>query len=279
MKGIIVIVLSLLFTVPMQAGGWLQGKGNGYFKLGQSIIKGDKFYNGNGEIIDIITVGVYQTSLYGELGLSNKIDGIVYLPFASRLTLNDALFSDGRFQKGDELTSIGDAQIGFKYGIQQNKRLVLSASFLLGLPLGNSEGGESGVLQTGDGEFNQLLMLEAGYSFNVPVYANLGIGINNRTKGFSEEFRATAEIGYEHNKKLIVAAKFATVQSFMNGEPDGSAGNGIFSNNLEYVSFGPEISYRLSEKFGATFSYQTAAAGQFILAAPSYGFGIFLELK
>ncbi len=279
MKAIIVIILSSIFVLPLQAGGWLQGKGKGYFKLGQSIIKGDQFYNGDGEITDIITVGVYQSSLYGELGLSKKLDGILYLPFVSRLTLNDALFSDGRFQKGDDFTSIGDAQIGLKYGIRQDKRLVISASLILGLPLGSTDGGESGILQTGDGEFNQMVMLEAGYSFNAPLYANVGIGINNRTKGFSEEFRATAEIGYEYEKKLIIAAKFATVQSWMNGEPDGSAGSGIFSNNLEYVSFGPEISYRITEKIGCTFSYQGASAGRHILAAPSYGFGLFLEVK
>jgi len=275
-----IFFFSLIFIVhTIHAGGWLQGEDKGFFKVNQSIIKGNQFYDGNGDIIDIVTIGVYQTSFYGEYGFSKKIDGIAYLPFLSRVTLNDALFSDGRFQRGDELTSIGDAQIGIKYGIRQDKPLVISASFLLGIPLGNDAGGETGVLQTGDGELNQLLMLDFGYGFSIgksSAYANLGVGINNRSKGFSEEFRTTAELGIvSPNEKWIIAAKLSSVQSFMNGEPEGSAGQGVFSNNLEYISFGPEISYLFSKNFGITTSIQGAFQGQFILAEPSYNFGIF----
>lgn len=269
-----IAILLLIISTGVHAGGWLQGKDKGFFKLNQSVIRGGHFYDGDGEIIDIVTIGVYQTSFYGEYGFSKNIDGIAYLPFFSRVTLNDAQFSDGRFQRGDALNSIGDAQLGLKYGIRQNKPLVISATFLLGLPLGNDAGGETGVLQTGDGELNQLFMLDFGYGFGKSGYCNVGIGFNNRTKGFSEEYRATAEIGsaMEH---WVLAMKFSMVQSFMNGEPDGSAGQGVFSNNLEFISFGPEVSYLISKKFGFTASIQGAAQGRFILAEPSYNFGIF----
>jgi len=275
--GFLVILVST--SLQLTAGGWLQKKDEGFFKLNQSIIHGNQFFNGAGEQTDIITTGVYQTSLYAEYGISNKFNLIGYLPFISRLTLNDVAFASGRFQEGDEFTSVGDVQLGIKYGIRQHKSLVISASLLLGLPIGNPEGGESGLLQTGDGEFNQLLMVDFGYGFKKPFYTNLGVGFNNRTNGFSEEWVVTFELGYEWKKKLIVAGKFATVQSLFNGEPNGSAGNGIFSNNLEYVSFGPEISYRITEKLGATIGYQTASSGRYILAAPAYNFGVFFELK
>lgn len=271
--------LLLISTSSAFAGGWLQGKGNGYFKLSQTALRGDRFYNGDGKSVRITTAGVYNTSFYGEYGLSDKLDVFAYAPLVSRLTLNDVRSSTGRFQKGDELTAIGDADIGVKYGIRQGKSLVISASLLLGLPIGNDAGGETGLLQSGDGEFNQLLMVDVGYGFDFPLYANVGVGFNNRTNDFSEEFRATAELGYKWRKKLTLSAKFATVQSLNNGNPKGSAGTGIFSNNLEYVSFGPELSYLFSEKVGFSMGYATASSGQFIIAAPSYSFGIFMELR
>ena len=273
---LVTFVLSSFAAV--QAGGWLQGKDKAYFKLNQSAIRGDQFYNGLGEQVKITTTGVYSTSIYGEYGISNKFDAIGYLPFITRLTLNDIRFSSGRLQEGDELTAIGDAQLGLKYGIRQGKPLVISASLILGLPLGNSSGGNTGLLQSGDGEFNQMVMFDVGYGFKIPLYANIGIGFNNRTEGFSEEFRLNAELGYTYKKKLNVAFKLAMVESFMNGDPEGSAGNGIFSNNIEYVSFGPELSYQFSKKFGVTTSYATASSGQFILAEPSYGFGVFMKI-
>lgn len=269
----------LFISLQASAGGWLQNEKEGYFKLGQTIIHGNQFYNGEGKQTDIITTGVYLTSLYGEYGLSKKFNLIGYIPFLSRSVVNAVRFESGAFQEGDELTSFGDSDIGIKYGIRQNKSLVISASLVLGLPLGNAEGGESGLLQTGDGEFNQLVTLSFGYGFNFPLYLNVDLGFNNRTKGFSEEIRAAFELGYVWNKKVIIAAKFSTVQSLMNGEPTGSSGNGIFSNNLEYVSFGPEISYRINEKLGLTASYFSAASGRFVLAEPAYGLGIFMELK
>ncbi len=72
-----IVFLSFVFIVSASyAGGWLQGEGNGFFKVNQSIIKGNQFYDGNGDIIDIVAIGVYQSSFYGEYGLSKKIDGI-----------------------------------------------------------------------------------------------------------------------------------------------------------------------------------------------------------
>ncbi len=276
----IIGVFGLIFLVNFAfAGGWLKGKDKGFVKLNQSILSGNKFYNPSGEQIDIITTGVYQTSLYAEYGFTNKIDGILYLPFVSRLTLNSVKYSSGLVQKGDQYTGLGDADVGFKYGIRQNKSLVISASLILGLPIGKTDGGNSELLQTGDGEFNQLVMFDFGYGFKKPFYTNLGIGFNNRTKDFSEEFRANIELGYEYKKKFILAFKASTVQSFENGEAKGSSGNGIFANNIEFTSYGVETSYRITEKLGATASYFTASSGQNVLAVPAYNFGLFWEIK
>ena len=56
------------------------------------------------------------------------------------------------------------------------------------MPIGNDSGGSQGNLQTGDGEFNQLIQLDAGTGFPIGGtngYANVYVGFNNRTNGFS----------------------------------------------------------------------------------------------
>lgn len=265
----------MLLSLHAIAGGWLQGKGKGYLKLNQSAIYGNQFFNGDGEVIDIITVGIYQTSAYLEYGLSNKFDLVGYVPFFARNTLNKAIYSSGVIVPGDELNSIGDANLGLKYGIKQNASTVFSASVLFGLPTGNAEGGESGILQTGDGEFNTMISIEAGRSFSSKIYGQLGAAINIRTKGFSEEWRVMAELGYIPTSKWLIAMKMISVQSFMNGEALPSAGNGIFSNNMEFFSVGPEVAYQFGKRMGVSAAYFGAFSGQFILAEPSYNFGFY----
>lgn len=272
----IIVLLSLLFPVTTLAGGWAQAKGKGYFKLGQSYLRSDQFYE-KGDAVDIITTGVYFTSLYGEYGFTDRWTGIGYLPFFSRMTVNEVEFTSGRFQEGDEYNGIGDSDLGIKYGILIGKPFVLSATLQFGLPIGVTDGGTTGVLQTGDGEFNQLVKVEAGYAPpKTPFYFNAGLGINNRTSGYSEEFRYNFEAGYV-NGRFLGALKLDGIKSFFNGEGGGGQ-NGVFSNNLEFVSITPEVAFRVKGKFGLTANAGIAVYGHRILASPSYSGGIYFKL-
>lgn len=277
-----IVLLFSVFIVSANvasAGGWLKGKGKAFYKLNESIIKGDQFYNGDGSLQKITTAGVYITSLYAEYGISGNVDAIAYVPFFNRLTINDVRFSDGGFQEGDSFNGFGDIDLGLKFGLRQGTSLVISTSLILGIPLGVTDGGDSELLQSGDGEFNQMVRLDVGYGFKKPFYANVGIGFNNRSKGFSEEFRFDFELGYKYKEKLVLSFKLLGNESFENGDLNGSAGNGVFSNNLEYLAFGPEIAYYLNKNWGFSAAYRTASSGQFIIAAPSYEVGVFFELQ
>ncbi|MGD1845416.1 MAG: hypothetical protein ACFB10_08490 [Salibacteraceae bacterium] len=262
--------------LDLLAGGWVHEKGKGYFKLGQTYLRSDKFYE-KGELVDIFTTGAYFTSLYGEYGISDRWTGIAYVPFFSRMTVNEVEFTSGRMQPGDSYNGFGDTDIGIKYGLRVGKPFVMSATLQLGLPLGRTDGGETGVLQTGDGEFNQLVRLEAGYAPpKTPLYFNAGVGFNNRTNGFSEEFRYNFEAGFTKDK-FLGALKMDGIKSFFNGDGGGGQ-NGVFSNNLEFISITPEVAYQLKGKIGITANVGVAVYGNRILAAPNYGGGIYLKL-
>lgn len=286
MKKIFTLVLILFLAQTLQAGGgWPQQKGKGYFKLGQNFIIADNFYNLQGEVIGITTISLYTTSFYGEYGITDRLTGMLYMPFFVRSTLNEVeRRQSGNIEPGDAVNSFGDTDIAFKYGLTPGKSIAVSATVLFGLPLGKTaegttDAGEPRILQTGDGEFNQMLMIDASHSFYpTPLYASIGIGYNNRTKGFSDEVRATGEIGYQPSSHWNLALKLFITQSTNNGDPDGGAGSGVFGNNVEYVSFGPEVSYIFKENFGLVASAAFASSGQNLLAAPNFGVGAFLKL-
>ena len=272
------IVVALIISQNLFAGGgWSEKKGNGYFKFGQYTIRAGNFFSPGGDIVPITTVSLYSTSFYAEYGLSDKVTGIAHIPFFVRSTLNEIKFNQsGTTIPGDEVSSFGDPIIGFKYGLFQDKSIVVGSSILFGIPFGNDRGGEGQILQTGDGEFNQLLKLEASKSFYPkPMYATLMTGFNNRTKGFSEEVHYGFELGYTIKDKMLVALKVAGVESLQNGNPTGAASNGIFSNNTEYLGVTPEVSYFLNDRLGLSAAVGFALKGERILAAPAYQFGVY----
>jgi len=134
-------------------------------------------------------------------------------------------------------------------------------------------------LQTGDGEWNQMITLDASHSFYPkPFYITASLAFNNRTKGFSDEFHYGVEVGYNPSERFTAVLKTYIVNSLYNGNTDTSAANGIFSNNTEYFSFGPEIIYGLSDNIGLTAGGGFAFSGRQILAAPNWSIGAYLKI-
>ncbi len=283
MKYRCLILLSLLAAANLHAGGgWTLKKGTGFYKLSQWWVIADQHYTNTGGIDPNGTRGTFNTSLYAEYGISDRFNGIVYFPFFSRSVLYEQVSATTGevIAEGDAVNSIGDTDVSFKYGLIQNKPIVLSATLTLGLPLGKAEGGRDGSLQTGDGEFNQMIALDVSRSFvlgSTYPYLSAYVGFNNRTNGYSDEFIYGVETGITIKKFTGIVRLFG-VQSFNNGDPTfNSQGTSLFSNNREYLSFSPELSYSFSSKWGISSSYGGAAQGRLIFARPSYSFGIYLK--
>lgn len=282
MKHLQILIVSFTLTLTLSvhtvhAGGWPQPKGGAFLKVGHMFTRASNLYDENGDITSIRTLGTYSTSFYGEYGFSKRLTGVLYFPLLIRNTLNRTVgqTSGLELEPGATNTAPGDADIGLRYNLLNKNSWVLSTSLTLGVPVGDAR--DENALVTGDGEFNQLLKLEAGYGTS-KWYAAGAIGLNHRTRGFSEEFRYEGEVGIKLFKNHVLAAlKLFAVESFGNGNAANNS-NGLFANNVEYLSFGPELSYTIKEKFGLTVGYLTAARGQNVLAAPAGSFGAFLIL-
>lgn len=289
MYNLFATLLLLLLSVPaLYAGGpWTQSKGNSYIKLSEWWVVFDQHYTDVGLIDPNITTGVFNTFLYAEYGITDRLTAIANGALFSRNYMNNVKSSatNETIIKGEVLNSIGDFDIGVKYGLTQpGGSIPMAIGITLGLPLGATGKGELGALQTGDGEFNQMIQFDIGKGFQLnelPAYVSSYAAINNRTNGYSEEFRYGLEVGIGlFKRKLWLSSKLNGIESFQNGNTaETVTSTSIFANNSEFTSIAFEANYLITNKFGLSINYATAFFGKIIAAAPSYNVGVFFDLK
>lgn len=274
-------------TTSFAGGPWPQKQSEGYFKLYEWWTVFDQHYTDAGLIDPNITTGIFNTSIYAEYGISDRFTVIGNMPIFSRNIMNNlrSNVTQDIIIEGEALNSIGDFDLAFKYGLtQQNSSFPIAMTLTLGLPTGAIGKGEQGNLQTGDGEFNQMLQIDFGKGFRLfskSSYFSSYVGINNRTNGFSEEFRAGGEFGIELFKNnLWATARWQLVESFKNGATTADINNtSVFANNTEFSSIGFELNYFMAKKWGLSVGVAGAYRGEIIAAAPSYSVGIFYSLN
>ena len=99
----------------------------------------------------------------------------------------------------------------------------------------------------------QIVRLHFGRSYRLwqhRFYAKANFGVNQRSKGFSDEFRAGVETGTKIlAQKVLVLGRVNLIESFQNGTLDASTSNGsIFANNVEVINLGGELIFDLYKK-------------------------------
>jgi protein XagA len=274
---IYIILISSLTPSVLKAQAWTKSKGHGFYKLDFSSIKATDIFNTKGDIAPFRTLGNYTTSFYGEYGITNKITAIAYVPFFVRNVVNETKGQQtgNIIEPGIINNNFGDVDLGLRFALPI-KTFAMSATLTFGLPTGDAK--QADALFTGDGEFNQMLKLAAGTGAK-RWWGQAAVGFNNRTKGFSDEFRYDFEFGYKFfNERFLAILKINGIESLNNGTAL-EANTGLFSNNVEYMGVGPEFLYYANAKKTIGVSARIAGAfkGQNVLAAPSMSVGIFAE--
>lgn len=260
-------------------GQWTQEKGKGYYKIGLWSLVADEHYTNTGRVDPNATRGIFITSLFLRYGLSDELTFVGYLPH-TQVFQNKQVFSSGRNPiDGEKFSSIGDTNLGLEYQWYSKKGWAISTSLTLGLPTGKSKGGSDRSYQTGDGEFNQLIRLHFGKSYQLGTqhfYAKPSLGFNQRNKGFSDEFRFSIETGTKILKnKLLVLNRLSLINSFENGNLNALSSNGsIFANNVEVTNWGVETIYALNEKWDFLISGSLPISGRLIYKAMAISSGI-----
>ena len=273
-----IIIFTCLIGLNLQAQ-WTEEKGKGYYKIGLWWLEADKHYTSTGLVDPNATRGLFITNFYGRYGLNDKVTLIGYFPH-TRVYQNAQVFSSGREKiPGEQFSTFGDINLGLEYQLGKKSTWAYSISLSLGLPSGKVRGGSDGSYQTGDGEFNQQLRFHLGRSYQLGeqrFYAKTSVGINQRSKGFSDEFRASIETGTKIFKdKLLTLIRANTIQSFYNGSLDASNSNGsIFANNVEVVNLGGELILRLNSKLSWGLSGSYPVIGRVLYRSPAFSTGV-----
>lgn len=290
LKGFAATALALVaFGTATHAGGpWTHQKGKGYLKLSEYWIVFDSHFTDVGKIDPNVTTGIFNTNAYFEYGIATRFTGVVNATLLSRNYMNN-LVSRGTGEvlvPGEAYNSLGDIDLSLKYGLNKpGAKFPIAASVMFGLPTGNPSAGTEGNLQTGDGEFNQMIQLDAGTGFNwgkkVSGYFSTYVGFNNRTNDFSEEIRYGLESGAGlANNKLWVIGRITGIESLKNGPASGTiTSTSIFANNAEYTSMGLEVAYSVTKNLGFSASAAGAFRAEIIAAAPSYSVGVFWDFS
>jgi len=278
MKKILFVVLSLsIWSNIVAGGGWTKEKGATTLFIGEFFTRSDEFFGKDGNKQPIPTTSLYTTFAYLEYGITDRLTGIAYLPLFSRITLNSQVTTGGTVvAPGDKLNSLGDIDLGLKFRLASGDWGAFSITGRVGIPTGVPDGGETMLLQTGDGEFNQMVRLDFSTGFLSKGFFSLYSAFNNRTKSFSEEFHYGAEVGYSLTKKFTVIVKYNAIESLFNGD-DLITGGGIFSNNLETQLLNPELIFKPQETWGLVASYTQVLGGKSVLSKPAYKVGAFFE--
>lgn len=266
------IVLCLAFlAIPAlcSAQAWTKSKNSGFYKLDFATNPAEQVFDTKGELVPIRTLGNIVTSFYGEYGVSDKLTVVAYLPFLVRNSL-----AATTTQPAISVNSFGDTDLGFRYQLYNKNGISASTNLLLGLPTG--KGTQANGLITGDGEFNQLLKVAVGTG-KKRWWTQGAVGFNNRTNGFSDEFRYDFEFGYKFfNDRLLAMLKINGVESFSNGTAKETA-TGLFSNNVEYIGVGPEFLYYANKKknIGVSLRLANGFKARNVQAALTMQFGVF----
>lgn len=287
MKNIINIIILLVFVISSTyAGGpWPQPKGKGYFKLSEWWTVFSEHYTDTGLKDPNLTTGVFNTSIYAEYGLSDRLTTVVNVPFLSRNYMNNlrSATTNEIIIAGEAINALGDVDLGLKFGLTRGK-IPIALTLTVGIPTGETGGGSLNALQTGDGEFNQMLQLDAGGGFNLGKlsgYLSGYVGVNNRTNGYSEELRFGLEAGLGlFNQRLWLSGRLNVVESFKNGDTaETVTSTSLFANNSEFTSLGIEANLYVTKNIGISAGVAGALKGEVIAAAPSYTVGVFYDMN
>jgi protein XagA len=271
--GFTFLVIFFSFTSIL---GQVQEPRQGWIKVSQQFISSNSYFDPDEVAATIRTNSLYLTNLSAEYGITDRLTATAFFPVFVRSVINETQFNQtGDIVPGSSLNSVGDAEIGLKVSIRKQSPIQIMVFGTLGLPLGKK--GKVGLdtdLQTGDGEFNQLIgvqLRQVFSSFHIQGYTSY----NNRSKDFSNEIRYGFEVGYTNNK-LMFTANFNAIESLFNDTAPTSQ-NGIFSNHREVFSPRVKIQYLISPKIEVFSSADFIVAGRNTLNAPLFEAGIQLN--
>lgn len=279
---IFTLILCSTWGFAQAGGGWVKKKKEGYYKLGLTWVESDGYFSGGTGFSPNLNSSLLTTSFYAEHGLSDGLSAELYLPFYMQHSVEGSITEDGvDLIESDQVGGPGDINIGLRGKLYSSDLLNISGTVTLGLPTGSAALGKRKNLFTGDGEFNQLLRLDASVPYGgkkVAGYTTLYGAFNNRGDNFSNEFQYGLESGISAlDSKMWLIGRFMAIEAL--GEQSNNEFTNSFTQSMSFTNYMVEAAFYLNEKSGLSVSYTGSVKGNVLLVAPVYGLGLFMDIK
>jgi hypothetical protein len=278
----ILTAVTLMCNTLIAGGGWVKKKGEGYYKVGQSWVQSMGYFSGGLDYSPKLNSELFTTSFYSEHGLSDRFSAELYLPiFINHIT--DGTVMDGGMDiiERDNAGGIGDINLGLRGSIYSSDLINVGGTFTLGLPTGKPGLGKRENLFTGDGEFNQIIRVDASVPFGgkkVAGYSTVYSGFNNRSNNFSDEYHYGVEVGLSAmESRLWLIGRINGINA-IDASLETEFTNS-FTQSMSFTNYMVEAAFYFDQKTGLSVSYTGSLDGNVLLVAPVYSIGIFLDVK
>ncbi|MET4073930.1 hypothetical protein [Hymenobacter sp. UYCo722] len=258
LSSLLALGTGLLAATPAQAGGgWTRLQGHGYAKVGLTLANTDKYHPLQGGTVSTAQFRQQVYSLYGEYGLTNRLEATLNFPFFRRATFPETSPGQG----------VGDPEFGLRYGVLTGK-WPLAVQVAAQAPLGNPN--KRGIYQndpanfvflpTGNGQWNIWTRAALSHTLGtLPAFFTLEAGYNLRTGGFTNQYTLGAQLGYKLFDKLWLTANLRTLDNVRTPDP----------SKLNKIGLGEGVAYSAAS-LGASYNFTKHLAATADVAA---GFG------
>ena len=240
----------LLAGLPAQAGGgWTRQPGHGYAKVGLTLANTTRYHPLAGGTVGTAQFRQQVYSLYGEYGLSRRLEATLNFPFFRRATFPDTSPGQG----------VGDPEAGLRYGVLTGK-WPLALQVAAQAPLGNPNA--TGIYQndptnfvflpTGNGQWNIWTRAALSHSLAaLPAFFTLEAGYNFRTAGFTNQYTYGAQLGYKFFDRLWLTVAVRTLDNVRAPNPAKLNKIGL-GEGVAYSAASLGASYRFAKLLSAT---------------------------
>lgn len=285
------VLLALAFLGIQQilfAGGpWPLGKGNYYSQIGFYGIPPSNTlfdYDYDARFMNR-AIGDLSTQLYGEYGLTDKINITLDLPLKivqagneifTYTPSNTIAAPEATVLDAGTLFGLSNVKAGLMYNFLGGD-IPVSAHLTVGAPTGRSNAATG--LRTGFDAWTFSPALSAGFGAK-KLYGYLQSGLNFRTNAFSHQFFSNLELGYEIKNKAYIALVIQALYSVTEGQ-DKTAPiqTGLYIDHQEYLAWTLKGNIPLNKKMGLTLSLGGAFMSNNLQQSPSLGLGFYYQMK
>lgn len=283
---VLILIFLFLFLGGKTQSPWVASEDGYFFQFAYNTIpEYNSLFNGKKETFQTSRYIQDKTiQLYGEYGITDNLTIISSIPY--KLLRSGDLNPNVEFNLHEippaaTVNALGNIQISVKHKLL-DKKWVAAAQLRIELPAVVSTGIESGLLPGYDAfSFAPIASIGRGWNKFYGYYWLLGI---IRTNNYSEYLNTGIEGGWKPFNGFWFIVYSEILHSFKNGSrelPPPEKQFGLYSNDLEYFSYGFKILYEFNLNAGNKLGFIAHAAGSFsgfaVAHSPLLSLGIYLK--